>query len=379
MTALDKVMVYLKERIDSANINNPKTNTGLVILKEHDEEAKDLELLVMMAFQTLQLLFVKHESGSPAGTATLTYTSTSIGKKAARWMNQELPWYKNVRLGDLFIEAFYNVGLVDLYYPEIRNGKHVILATAMWMELRDIPESRKRAAIIGSTITKPEPITSMMQSWTYIDNSEMQEPVIKEKSAAHNYMIERNKDSVWLKALDKLQGLGWRVDRRILEAVKLVPDEEKPDDEDDKQRMQRYHSKVIEREFIITKADELSKHDVFYQYLSADYRGRVYYVEPFFNFQGSDWARGMLKFARGKPMTKEGEFWLAVHTANSYNESYDIDNIPSWAEADYKSHLLDEGLESISVDKFTLEDRARWTKERIDLILEDARELKLLC
>ncbi len=329
----------------------------------------------MMSFQTLQLLFVKHESGSPAGTATLTYTSTSIGKKIARWINQELPWYKNVRLGDLFIEAFYNVGLIDLYYPEIRNGKHVVLATAMWMELKDIPEARKRAAIIGSSIDKPKVITTMMQSWSYRDNSDMQEPVIKEKSAAHNYIIDRNQGKTWLKALDNLQGIGWRVDKRILEAVKRVPEEEPPEDRDDKQRMQRYHSKVIEREFIISKADELSTHDEFYQYLNTDYRGRLYYIEPFFNFQGSDWARGMLKFARGKPMTKDGEFWLAVHTANSYNESYDIKEIPKWCEADYKSHLESEGLESISVDKFTLEDRARWTKERIDLILEDARDL----
>ena len=73
-------------------------------------------------------------------------------------------------------------------------------------------------------------------------------------------------------------------------------------------------------------------------------------------------------------MTDEGLFWLAVHTASSFNQSYDIDEIPEWCEADYRGHLEAEGLDSISVDKFTLEDRVRWTNENMEVIIVAGRE-----
>ena len=358
---------YLREKLDRTNHNNPKANTGCAILKEHNEDVPDLDLMVMLAVQTLQMFFIRHSSQSPAGTSPLTNTSYTIGTKVARWINTELPWYKYVRLGDLFIEGLYNVGLIDLHYTQTRDGKHIILATNEWTKLKDIPEARKRAAIIGTSIDKPGPITKMMQTWKYIDNSDMQEPVIKEKGADHNHLIEENKGKTWLQSITKLQQVGWRVDKRILEAVITDGGPTPPEDEDDKQLMQRYNSKVIEREFIIAKAEELAPHDTFYQYISADYRGRLYYVEPFFNFQGSDWARGMLKFSRGKPMTAEGEQWLAIHTANSYNKSWNKDEIPDIFEEDYVSYLEDQKLESISLDKMSLNDRIIW----VNAVMED--------
>ena len=55
------------------------------------------------------------------------------------------------------------------------------------------------------------------------------------------------------------------------------------------------------------------------------------------------------------------------HTACSYNQSYNINELPDWADK-YRAHLLDEGLDSISVDKMTLEDRVRWTNENMGWI-----------
>ena len=75
-------------------------------------------------------------------------------------------------------------------------------------------------------------------------------------------------------------------------------------------------------------------------------------------------------------MDQHGLFWLAVHTACSYNQSYNIDEIPDWCEADYATYLESEGLESISVDKMTLEDRVRWTNESMDWIRDAGIECK---
>jgi len=43
--------------------------------------------------------------------------------------------------------------------------------------------------------------------------------------------------------------------------------------------------------------------------------------------------------------------------------SYGIDEIPEWCTSDYKTHLEGEGLDNISVDKMTLEDRIEWTNQ----------------
>ena len=139
----------------------------------------------------------------------------------------------------------------------------------------------------------------------------------------------------------------------------------------------RRRSKIMD--FIITTREaEKVLDSVFYMNMEADYRGRLYYTKPFLNFQGSDWSRGILQFANPKPMTDEGMWWLAVHTAASYNQSYDIEDIPAWCEGDYQAHLEAEGLDSISVDKMTLEDRVRWTNENMEKLIVAGRERIIL-
>ena len=113
-------------------------------------------------------------------------------------------------------------------------------------------------------------------------------------------------------------------------------------------------------------------------YLDADYRGRLYYSEPFFNFQGSDIARGQLMFARGRLFDSTASFWLGVHTACAYNQSYGIDEIPDWVTTDYRSVLEQEELDTISVDKMTLEDRAMWTRQNIDVIVEAGKRKEFM-
>ena len=157
----------------------------------------------------------------------------------------------------------------------------------------------------------------------------------------------------------KRQPLQYVVDGEVDEYLKL-------------QNLRRV-SKLMDFNFVTKKAWAVMDKP-FYMEVDTDYRGRVYYKEPFLNFQGSDWARGIFEFHEGKPMTKDGEYWLAVHTAGSFNQSYSIDDIPTWCEADYRSYLESENLDSISVDKFTLNDRVRWTNENMEVIIAAGHE-----
>ena len=371
MNPFDQISEYLVDKVSRVNPNNPKANSGGVLLRLYKEYEEDMPRLVTVAFQTIQMRFTYDTSDSPAGTAQLTNVSTAIGQRIARVIEREppgLPWNMHVRLGDLFIEAFFNCGFIDIYYPKTRDTSYIVSATAKWIDLADIPEAMSRISLNHTVIDRPEKINCIIQT----DG----EPLIKNWTEEDNGEFLSMKDTPWVKSVDKLQRTGWRINQRVYDALianKSLFVSSVPIEDNDAKEMKR-RSKNVEWGFITTKAKLLYDHDVFYQYMQADYRGRLYYSESFLNYQGSDLARGMMCFARGKPMTEDGLFWLAVHTASSFNQSYGIDEIPDWCEADYATYLQEEKLESISVDKFTLEDRVRWSNYNMDVLIEIGRD-----
>ncbi|XP_063146965.1 DNA-directed RNA polymerase, mitochondrial [Candoia aspera] len=63
----------------------------------------------------------------------------------------------------------------------------------------------------------------------------------------------------------------------------------------------------------------LAKHmkdDVFWFPHNLDFRGRTYPCPPHFNHLGSDFTRGILLFAEGKPLGPRGLDWLKIHLVN---------------------------------------------------------------
>ena len=86
----------------------------------------------------------------------------------------------------------------------------------------------------------------------------------------------------------------------------------------------------------------LNEPEFFFPY-QLDFRGRVYPVPARLNPQGEDSARGMLEFANGLPIGRDGGKWLAIHGANMYG-----------------------------VDKVSFEDRVKWVLENDRVIAECA-------
>ena len=141
-------------------------------------------------------------------------------------------------------------------------------------------------------------------------------------------------------------------------------------------------SKLFDLNMTMKKANNLIEEEAFYQSGELDWRSRFYSAEPFFNFQGSDTARGQMLFTEGKPIGEEGLFWLAAHTAACFNASFSKDELPTleWVEMDYVAHLEDEGLDSISLDKMALGDRVNWTMHNRGRLMDlaDAEDLKTI-
>lgn len=102
-------------------------------------------------------------------------------------------------------------------------------------------------------------------------------------------------------------------------------------------------SKRLQTEFIVAQANKFSQFKkIFFPY-NIDWRGRVYAI-PSFNPQSNDLGKGLLTLANGKPIGKDGLYWLKVHGANC-----------------------------AGIDKVTFDKRINWIEDNEELILECAK------
>jgi DNA-directed RNA polymerase len=74
-----------------------------------------------------------------------------------------------------------------------------------------------------------------------------------------------------------------------------------------------------------------------------DFRGRMYPLPTGMTPQGNDLGRALLEFADGLPLGENGGYWLAIQVANQWGQ-----------------------------DKLPLDERAKWTVDHTDLILDSA-------
>lgn len=86
-------------------------------------------------------------------------------------------------------------------------------------------------------------------------------------------------------------------------------------------------------------AQELRDWDKFYFAYNCDFRGRIYCATTGLSPQGADYAKGLLRFAKGVRLGRNGIKWLAIHGANVFGE-----------------------------DKLSYEGRVQWVKDNESLI-----------
>ena len=83
---------------------------------------------------------------------------------------------------------------------------------------------------------------------------------------------------------------------------------------------------------ILSSAERYKDEEVFYFPYQLDFRGRIYAVPAFLNPQGTQVAKGVLHFAKGKKLgSMEAVRWLAIHGSNVYgNDKVSLDDRHSW-------------------------------------------------
>ena len=364
--SLDNITGYLVAKIGSKG----KPSVGVSILKGYGNIRPHLSELSLVALDTLVLYITRNNPPSdPAGIAKLTLISTRIGHEiAARLFDDKLEWRDAVRLGDLFVEAFYQMGYIDIKYPKIKDSSYTVEFTEEGLEFIDeLPQSLDPYRLRGTVFDKPKDIDTLMQKHTSLQGLDIRYPIVKGWGVKEATCFLSMKDLPCLQAANKLQQTPWRINQNVLAAVQQVDLTQEIEDCEDELELERLKSKQLKLEYTKRKAEVL-KDKTFYQLLDFDYRGRIYYRESILNFQGSDYERGLFLFDEAKIVDEVGLRWLKIHAANSYNQSYKLSHIPDYLTYDYHTYLINEGLESISVDKMSLEDRVLWTENNMDVI-----------
>lgn len=67
-------------------------------------------------------------------------------------------------------------------------------------------------------------------------------------------------------------------------------------------------------------AERFSQYDQFWYPYQLDFRSRLYPIPSVLSPQGTDFEKGLLKFAKGKPIGEQGAVWLAYHLANTWGQ-----------------------------------------------------------
>lgn len=193
-------------------------------------------------------------------------------------------------------------------------------------------------------------------------------PLVKTRSQAHRDMFQGDISNI-TNSINAMQNVPWQVNTEVFDVFKqvweqalpiglpqsepfIIPEspvrgkkkvqfteEEKHKFEEWKAEARMVHtmerdrvSKCFQVIRVIRLASEFKDYDKFWFVYQCDFRGRIYTTVSGLSPQGPDFAKGLLRFGRGKPITKRGAWWLAVHGANCYGQ-----------------------------DKLSYDDRARWT------------------
>lgn len=389
---------YLHEKVGKVVPDSLKIyNEGARLLANFPDWEDHLNEIIDSAWDSLVKYCIRNRSATHSASVKLTFGSTTIGKSIARFIDVETSVKNTLALGDLILEAFLQDNLIEIYREY--EGR----AAPYMVRILKMPNTVK-TTLGGTLYQKPDAIKGLISPYT-------KEPFIKGWSDGEQF--KEYISTPHIQALDKLRQTGWEINRSVLDVLIKNPPKDhlvltnkdgvifdypllrKPKKIPNTlyhldgtkflgnldAKLQKAVSKYFEHNQVVKKASLIVKNNdgKFWQEATCDYRGRMYYAESFLEYQGSDSARSLFLFQEAKEVDAAGMYWMQVHAANCYNESFTVEQLKqlTWPTTDYVKHLETEGLDTISVDKMTLEDRAAWTKNKFGWICDLGRTKQL--
>lgn len=197
--------------------------------------------------------------------------------------------------------------------------------------------------------------------------------LVKTRDADHLKLLRGADLSQVLRAVNAIQATGWAVEQRTLAVLReiverqldvpVIPPQEDlpipprpaglpevgaeltPSQEEELKAWKRTaretytaNEKLASKRFQVLKtlslASEFAAYPAIYFPCQLDFRGRVYAVPQVLNPQGSDFAKGLLVFAEGRPLEDERALgWWMIHGANTFGvDKVGLDERIAWVQ-----------------------------------------------
>ncbi len=214
-----------------------------------------------------------------------------------------------VRLGDLLIECFIRIEIIDRRFDLEDKGK-------AYIEIRQdcINEIVENTFIVPTSL----PMCHKPNEWSddkrggFLSNSMGKgkgEDLIQGSALREKHLIENKKEL--FDSINYLDSIKFKINNDFLffilnEGYYLLSSE------DEKNWTQNLISIKIAQTFINTP---------FYINTFADWRGRIYTNSFFISYQGSNLAKNLVYFNEGEILNEKGFDYLYIYGANAYNEN----------------------------------------------------------
>lgn len=232
-------------------------------------------------------------------------------------------------------------------------------------------------------IIPPDPWTSVDQGGYYTPQLRRRTPLVKVKNKAHLDLFTNTEMQKVMQSVNILQQTAWEVNHEVFDVLKQAWDKSLPiglpqsepyplpispipkdvkkanltplqkiafDEWKSEARVvytmnKERVSKCFQVIRVLRLAKEFMDFEKFWFVYQCDFRGRIYATVSGLSPQGPDFAKSLLRFSEGKPLTERGLYWLKVHGANTFGK-----------------------------DKVSYADRVKWVDENKSLICSIAED-----
>ncbi|KAL1836503.1 hypothetical protein VTJ49DRAFT_5061 [Mycothermus thermophilus] len=317
----------------------------------------------------------------------------NLGPLEARW-----PMTIRAKLGATLLAALMETAKIVVERENQDTGEKIKQVQPAFMHTIVYKRGKKLGAVLpnralvdlmkreprGETLARHLPMVSEPRPWSKFDkggflvtptqlirlkNNEQDQRLYAEAA------IERGDMEQMMRALDVLGKTAWRINRPVFDVMLAawntgeafanlpamnpdLPLPPEPDSTDDpmQKRLWLQAVRAVENEksgmhsvrcFMNFQLEiaRAFRDQTFYFPHNVDFRGRAYPMPTYLNHMGADHARGLLKFAKGRPLGERGLMWLKVHLANVYG-----------------------------FDKASLEEREKFADDNVDNIFDSAEK-----
>jgi len=207
-------------------------------------------------------------------------------------------------------------------------------------------------------IIPPDPWTSVDQGGYYTPQLRRRTPMVKVKNKAHLELFSDAQMQKVMQSVNILQATAWEVNTEVFDILKAawdnslpiglpqsepyplpvspIPKETKKNQMTPLQKVafdewksearvvytmnKERVSKCFQVIRVLRLAREFMDFKKFWFVYQCDFRGRIYATVSGLSPQGPDFAKGLLRFSEGKPLTERGLKWLKVHGANTFGK-----------------------------------------------------------